>query len=70
MNQNSEILNVDQLLPIYTENGMLINYTYTPCFGTHGSYGLLLGRCPKCGNPVYNTKENESKLRDNKKAKS
>ncbi len=35
------------------KDGVPIDYTYTPCFGTHGNWGEVIGRCSECGLLLY-----------------
>jgi len=31
----------------------IVDYSYTPCYGTHGNIGKVVGECPKCHQPIY-----------------
>ncbi len=48
-----ELLKTEEDVSRYDKDGIPIDYTYTPCFGTHGNYGKPIGRCPKCGLIVF-----------------
>ena len=34
----------------------LVDNRYTPCYGTHGNIGKIIGECPECKQPLYDGK--------------
>jgi len=46
-----------------TVTGIPIDYSYTPCYGTHGNKGKVVGECAKCHQLLYEEKRTPQKHR-------